>query len=163
MTSPAKRFERAALALSSILLAVLFALLLTDVVLRALRIEFFWGSEGGGVLMAWIIVLALPMVTRTRSHIATDFIAALLPPRGGIALRIAGHVLMLAYLGTLVWLCADLAERNFLGGVRSQGILRLPVAYVQFGIVAGLVLVMVSQVLLLVEDARALVTRGAPS
>jgi TRAP-type C4-dicarboxylate transport system permease small subunit len=146
--------ERAALALASVLLAVLFALLLTDAALRWLRIDFYWGSEAGGMLMAWIIFLGLPMVMRDRGHIATDFLVARLPKPAAAAMGVLGGLLMLAYLVVLGWLCAEMAYRAFLAGARSQGILRLPVYYLEAGIVAGFGLMIVSQCLILVEDLR---------
>ena len=99
-TGKARWHERAGVFASAALLIVLFGLLLTDVILRWLHVEFYWGSEGGGLLMAWMIFLALPMVMRTRGHIATDFVVAHLPDGVKAVLRMAGHVLMIAYLPT---------------------------------------------------------------
>lgn len=154
MNGSAKWFERAALTLAALFLVILFVLLLTDVVLRMLRIEFYWGSEASGLLMAWMIVLALPMVTRTRSHIATDFVVTHLPFRGRMAVQVLGGLLMLGFLGVLIWKCGDLALRSWTGGIRSQGILRLPVFWMQGGMVLGLGLLAVSQALVLIEDVR---------
>lgn len=154
-TGKARWHERAGVFASAALLIVLFGLLLTDVILRWLRVEFYWGSEGSGLLMAWMIFLALPMVMRTRGHIATDFLVAHLPPTVRAVLRMAGHVLMIVYLGCLVWYCAHLAYSNWLGGTRFQGILRLPMYLVQSGILFGLVLMLISEILILREEARA--------
>ncbi|MDM8165886.1 TRAP transporter small permease subunit [Roseovarius sp.] len=154
-TGQARWHERAGVFASAALLIVLFALLLADVILRWLQVEFYWGSEGGGLLMAWMIFLALPMVMRTRGHIATDFVVAHLPGRARAVLSMAGHVLMIAYLCCLVWYCADLAHSNWQGGARFQGILRLPMYVVQSGILFGIVLMLLSEVLILWEEARA--------
>jgi len=154
-TGKVKWHERAGVFASAALLIVLFGLLLTDVVLRWLRVEFYWGSEGGGLLMAWMIFLALPMVMRTRGHISTDFALAYLPDRAKAVLGMAGHVLMIAYLASLAWYCADLAHSNWQSGARFQGILRLPMYLVQSGILLGLILMLVSEILILFEEARA--------
>ncbi|MEQ9243659.1 TRAP transporter small permease [Roseovarius indicus] len=159
-TGKARLHERAGVFASAALLIVLFGLLLTDVILRWLHVEFYWGSEGGGLLMAWMIFLALPMVMRTRGHIATDFVVAHLPDGVKAVLRMAGHVLMIAYLACLVWYCADLAHSNWQGGARFQGILRLPMYLVQSGILVGLLLMLLSEILILYEEARAFGRRG---
>lgn len=154
MLKNAQFFERAAVAVSALLLAVLFGLMLIDVVLRWLRVEFYWGNEAGGMLMAWLIFLALPMVIRARSHISTDFLVASLSPKSALAIRVLGNFMMVAYLIIVTWLCTDLAHRNFLGGTRAQGILRLPSYYIDIGVVFGLVLMVISQILTLIEDIR---------
>lgn len=154
-TGKVKWHERAGVFASAALLVLLFGLLLTDVILRWRRVEFYWGSEGGGLLMAWMIFLALPMVMRARSHISTDFVVAHLPDTVRSVLGLAGHVLMIAYLASLAWYCADLAHSNWQSGARFQGILRLPMYLVQSGILFGLILMLVSELLILFEEARA--------
>ncbi len=153
---PVNRFkkfsEQACLAISLFFLVALFAIVLIDVVLRSMRIEFYWASEGGTILMAWLIFFTLPLVNRQRTHISTDFLVARLPGWLQSVANLAGQVLMLAYLLILAWLCFELARRNFIGDARSQGILRVPLYFVQIGVVVGLVLTIVSQVLVIFED-----------
>lgn len=154
MSQQVKLFERAALAASSVMLAILFVLLLVDVILRWLRIEFFWGGESGGILMAWMIFLALPIVMRNRSHLAADFLTSSLSGFWSSALRVAGHVLMLVYLIILTWTCAELAFQNWLGGTRSQGILRIPVWIVEAGVVFSFCIMVLSQLTIVIEEVR---------
>jgi len=156
-------FERASLGLSLIFLVVLFLLMLADAVLRAASIDFYWGSEGGGILMAWLIFFTLPVVGYRRSHIATDFLTGLLPPGPRWALSLVGHVLMLAYMLVLAWVCIELARRNVVSGARTQGILRLPLSVAQIGVSIGIVLMIASQCLVVVEEAlRGPIRRETP-
>ena len=135
-------------------LVVLFSLLLIEVACRMLRIEFYWGSELSGILMAWLTVFCLPWLTRNRAHLSTDIATALMPKPVQRGLRVLGYLLMLAYLGALIWYCGDLALKNYNSGVRDAGILRMPLAIVQFGVVIGLVLTFVSQVLVLLHEGE---------
>ena len=163
MDQQAKWFEKAALTVSSVLLGILFLLLLADVVLRWLKIEFYWGSEAGGILSAWLIILALPMVIRKRGHLAVDMIVNAMPWGVAQALKVLGGALMIAYLAVLIWYCGKLGYANYLSGVRSQGILRIPVFIVETGIVAGFALMIISQALQMIEDVRRLAGRGEDS
>ena len=153
---PVNRFkkfsEQACLAISLFFLVMLFAIVLIDVVLRSMRIEFYWASEGGTILMAWLIFFTLPLVNRQRTHISTDFLVARFPGWLRLVTNLAGQVLMLAYLLILSLLCFELARRNLIGDARSQGILRVPLYFMQIGVVVGLVLTIVSQVLVIFED-----------
>ena len=155
-TGPVNRFnkfsEQACLAISLFFLVMLFAIVLIDVVLRSIRIEFYWASEGGTILMAWLIFFTLPLVNLQRTHISTDFLVASLPGWLRSVTNLAGQVLMLAYLLILSLLCFELARRNLIGDARSQGILRVPLYFMQIGVVVGLVLTIVSQVLVIFED-----------
>jgi len=151
--------ERVSLALSLVLLAVLFTLVLADVLLRAMRIEFFWGNEGSAVLMAWLLFFALPVVGRKGMHIRTDFASARLPSQSQRVLDLIGQLLMLAYMLVLAWVCFELARSNFASDARSQGILRLPLHIVQAGVVAALVLVIAAQFANVVDSVRLLRNR----
>ncbi len=155
-----KRFGRlndqVCLSISLFFLVTLFAIVLIDVVLRSMRIEFYWASEGSTILMAWLIFFTLPLVNRQRTHISTDFLVARLSTWLRSLTNLAGQVFMLAYLLILAWLCFELARRNFIGDARSQGILRVPLYFAQFGIVVGLVFTIVNQVLVVFEDASLL-------
>lgn len=147
--------ERLAQLYASACLVVLFTLLLVEVACRMLRIEFYWGSELSGILMAWLTVFCLPWITRNRSHLSADVATVSLPEGARRVLRYLGYAAMLAYLAALVWFCGDLALKNFHGGVRDAGILRLPLSILQFGVTIGLALTFVSQCLLMLREGAA--------
>lgn len=146
--------ERLAQSLGAFCLVAIFFLLLIGVVCRMMRIEFYWGSELSGILMAWLTVLCLPWLTRNRAHLSTDIASGTLPPLLRRALRFLGYILMLGYLGVLIWYCGDLALKNYHSGARDAGILRLPLSILQFGVVLGLALTFLSQLRLLFHEGE---------
>jgi TRAP-type C4-dicarboxylate transport system permease small subunit len=133
---------------------VILLLSMADIVLRALSVEFFMAGEANGILMAWMIFLAMPLVTRTRSHISIDFLDRLLQLRSAFVLRIFGYLVMLGYVAVLSWYCGQLAWSAYLSDLRSSSILRWPVVYAQLGVLVGLVLVALTQCLMLLADLR---------
>ncbi len=155
MTQSGKWLERTALGIALVFLAMLTLLVLADVVLRSLKIDFYWGSEGGAILMAWSIFFALPWVGRERQHISTDFLVCHLPRGVQRGLALAGQILMLAYIALVLWLCLELTWRNFETDARSQGILRLPLYIMQAGVCLGILLTWLAQCASLLDDLRA--------
>lgn len=134
---------------------LIFLLSLADIVLRAASVEFFLAGESNGILMAWMIFLALAYVTRTRSHLSLDFLDRLLPRWLRTTLRIFGYLVMLGYVAVLSWYCGKLVWSSYMNDVRSSSILRWPVVYAQLGVLVGLVLMAVTQLLILIADLRA--------
>ena len=134
---------------------VIFVLSLADILLRSLSVEFFLAGEANGILMAWMIFLAMAHVTRTRSHISLEFMERLVPTWLGTTLRIFGYCVMLGYVAVLSWYCGQLAWSSYVNDVRSSSILRWPVIYAQLGVLIGLILMAVTQVLILIGDLRA--------
>lgn len=154
---PARRrfgqgMERLAQLYSSACLVLLLSLLLIEVVCRTLRIEFFWGSELSGILMAWLTVFCLPWITRNRSHLSADVAVSSFPAGLRRVFRYLGYIAMLGYLAALIWYCGDLALKNYDTGARDAGILRLPLSILQFGVVVGLVLTFLSQCLAMMRE-----------
>jgi len=133
---------------------LIFLLSLADIVLRSASVEFFLAGEANGILMAWMIFLALAYVTRTRSHLSLDFIDRFAPPWLSFALRIFGYLVMLGYVVVLAWYCGKLVWSSYVNDVRSSSILRWPVIYAQLGVLTGLVLMAVTQCLILIADLR---------
>jgi TRAP-type C4-dicarboxylate transport system permease small subunit len=117
-------------------------------------VEFFLAGEANGILMAWMIFLALPHVTRTGSHLSLDALDKLAPDWLATLFRVFGYLVMLVYVAVLSWYCGQLAWSSFLNDVRSSSILRWPVIYAQMGVMLGLALLAVTQCLILVADLR---------
>lgn len=156
---PLNLLERISLWLAAACCTLIASLAAADIVLRPLRVEFFWASEGVGILMAWTVFLALPAVTRQESHISLEFIGSIVGPRLLRALQIAGYLLMLVYIAVIAWFCARMAWNSYVTDLRSASILRLPVVYSQLGVVIGLVILSITQCMMLV---RAMMRRGGP-
>ena len=73
MDSLSVALDRIGRGLASICCAIMFMLLIADIVLRQLGITFLWPIEYSGFLMAFIVFLPLAGVTRRREHMAADF------------------------------------------------------------------------------------------
>lgn len=140
----------------------IFALSMADIVLRAASVEFFLAAEANGILMAWMIFLAMAHVTRTRSHISIDFLERLVPGWLRVGLRVFDHLVMLGYVAVLSWYCGQLAWTSYVNEVRSSSILRWPVVYAQAGVLAGLSVLALTQCLILLDELRAGLRRAAP-
>jgi len=147
-----KKFEIVSLSLSIFFLFWLFIIIFIDVIFRAMRIEFFWGSESGGILMGWLIFFSLPIVCYQRKHITTDFLIRLLPLKLNLIITLIGHILMFLYLIIILWVCIELTQKNFYSDLRSQGILRIPLYIVQTGISIGIIAMCISQLVVIVEE-----------
>lgn len=152
MNSWHKKFEIGSLSFSIFCIFWLFIIVLTDVILRAMRIEFYWGSEAGGILMGWLIFFSLPTVCYRRNHITTDFLLQLLPEKSKKVIPLIGHVLMFLYLILMFWICMELTQKNFHSDLRSQGILRIPLYIVQAGITIGIIFTCISQFFVIIEE-----------
>ena len=146
--------ERAMLALCCVAGVLIFALSLADIVLRAASVEFFMAGEANGILLAWMVFLALPYVTRTGSHISLDFVDQVAPDWLRAGFRIFGYLVMIVYVVVLSWYCGQLTWTSFVNDVRSSSILRWPVVYAQVGVMLGLVLLAATQCLILIADVR---------
>jgi TRAP-type C4-dicarboxylate transport system permease small subunit len=146
-------FERVARNFAAIACLLVAALSVVDVILRPLHVEFFWASELVPILLAWSVFLALPAVTRTRSHLSLDFVGKYIGAHGRHGLRIVGYVLMLTYIGALVYFCGRMAWASYVTDLRTPSILRLPAFYAQAGVVLGLILLVITQFMMLIREA----------
>jgi len=138
--------ERAMQLLSVLCCAALAVFTLLDIGMRLLHAEFFLANELNRVFLAWAIFFALPMVTRKREHLRVDFLLNMLKPGARRVLEALSDLLTMAYIGILILLLSSFAYGSWVDGVRSQGMLRLPEAYAQAGLVISLVLAVFSQV-----------------
>lgn len=149
-------FERAAfwVAMASCILLLLFTL--AEIAARPLGIQVYVGGEYNGMLMGWLIFLALPVVTRARQHLIVDFFHGMMGPRGKAIVNWLGALLMAVYIAALLYFCTKLAIASWNGSIRTQGILRTPIFYPQLGMVVGLGLMWISSLLVLVHETRTL-------
>lgn len=154
--------ERAGLYVAAGCCVLITILALLDIVLRALNVEFFIAGEGSGILLAWLIFLAIPATTRSGSHLSLTYFQEVAGPRLQKAVRIFGYLVMLAYVGVLLFYCGRMAWISYEDDLRSSSILRLPLIYAQFGVVLGLGLLMVTQFLVLLRDIATPAGQGAP-
>ncbi len=155
-TAKIRLLEQAALVIACACCALLAILSLLDLLFRSLGVQFYLASEGNGFLMGWLIFFALPVVTRSRSHITVDFLlnAVSAPVRARI--QVFNHLVTLLFIGTLIVLCSKITYTSWADGLRAQGILRIPTFYPFLGVMLGFALLFMSQLVALVESVRGL-------
>ena len=153
-------WERAAfrLAVASCMVLTLFTV--AEIVARPVGVQVYVGSEYNGILMGWLIFLAWPAVTRSRQHLIVDFFVGMMSRRVKLGIEWLTSLLMLIYLAALIYFSTKLALANWHNGVRTQGILRTPIAYPQIAMLVGLLLTWITQVALFLRDSRNFFTRG---
>jgi TRAP-type C4-dicarboxylate transport system permease small subunit len=146
--------ETVALWIGCLCAVLIFGLSFADIVLRAASVEFFVAGEANGILMAWMIFLAMAHATRTGSHLSLDFLGRHLPDWLQMVIRVFGYLVMLTYIAVLSWYCGKVAWSSYINEVRSSTILRWPVIYAQLGVLMGLALLALTQCLILIADLR---------
>lgn len=134
------RLETAALAIGALSCGLLTILTILDIGLRPLNITFHVAGEMSGFLMAWLIFLTLPTVSRSRQHITADVFLSRFPPAVRRGFGRISDVTALLYVSALVWICGELTLSSLADNLRSQGILRTPIAIPQIGMMLGLAL-----------------------
>lgn len=127
METIANALDRAGRALAAVCCAVMFVLLISDIVLRKFSINFLWPIEYNGFLMAFIVFLPLAGITRRREHMAADFFINSIGggvERGFRQVIIPVAVLLFA-LGML-YLAWMTARGSWMDETNSMGPLRTP-------------------------------------
>lgn len=145
-----RRLETVGLVIGGLSCGLLTILTILDIGLRPFNIRFYLASEMSGFLMAWLIFFTLPMVSRQREHIAADFLITRFSPRVRVAVDLLADILALVYVTALVFICGELTAASLADNLRSQGILRTPIAIPQIGMMVGLALLWLRHVLFLV-------------
>lgn len=146
-----------AIAWWSAVLLVIFVLI--EVASRPLNLAFFLGSELGSSLMAWLTFFALSEVGRRRDHIAARFFVDRLPGRARRLIdAVFSGVIFAIYVLLLFAVALDLALTTHADGTRSQGMMRLPIAWPQFGMVAALAIFALRSLLNMTAEITATAT-----
>ena len=156
------RLETAALAAGALSCGLLAILTILDIGLRPLNITFHVAGEMSGFLMAWLIFLTLPTVSRCRQHIAADIVVSRFPPPVRRVFERIGDVAALLYVSALVGICAELTLASLADNLRSQGILRTPIAIPQIGMMLGLALLWLRHAAVVLVQPRRAADTAAP-
>lgn len=154
------RLDTALFALACLAAVLILVLQLAEIGARMLGSSVVFASESTAFLMAVMVFLALPEVTRRSEHITADFVVLLMGPR--LRRLIEAYVAplsMLVYAAMLAWLLYGLAMSSWADTVRSDGILRLPLYIPQAILFLGIVLTLLRLVLMLAA-ARATAPEG---
>jgi TRAP-type C4-dicarboxylate transport system permease small subunit len=135
--------DRAGLLLAAISLVSIFMLTMGEIVLRPLGLSIIFATDLYGFLMVAAIFLALGEVTRRREHISADFFVGLLRKRiQHLVEHVISPIATALYVTGLLWVMWGLALDSYIDGVRSEGILRLPLAIPQSVLLFGLLLML---------------------
>jgi len=139
--------------------AVLLVIVLLEVASRPLGLPYFFGSEFGSSLMAWITFFALSEVGRRREHISARFLVDLMPARVRRLIdAVFSGVFLFLYVILLFVIAVDLAATTTADGTRSQGIMRMPIAWPQYGMVVSLGIFALRSALTMAAEVAAAVT-----
>lgn len=152
--------ERAAFWVAMASCILLTGFTLAEIAARVVGVQFYIAGEFNGMLMAWLIFFALPVVTKARQHLVVDFFLGMMSPRVRQVIGWIGALLMVIYVAALLYFCTKLALASWKNNVRSIGMLRTLVVYPQAGMVLGLTLMWISSVIVLVKESCGLFRRG---
>lgn len=155
----ASALARTGKAIGALSCAILFLLLIADIVLRQAEVTFRWATEYSTFLMAFIVFFPLASVTRRREHLLADFLILAVGGRIEAAIRrwvIPGATLL--FTAAIVALAFDQAWTSWLDEERSTGPLRTPMWLPQSGMVLALTAMLIAA---LVDFVSPQTARGA--
>jgi len=155
MTSLFRTLERVADALMIALFAMIFGLVLAQIVCRYLfDSPLVWSEELARMAFMWLGMLAWSLGSRRRSHIAITFVADRLPEAARLALAIAIQVAIIFFCALLTWHGATLTARNV-------GLPTVTLPWIDFALVYAIVPVGAAMMILYaLREIHAIVTRG---
>ncbi len=122
-------------ALSVVLLAGYFILVLTQVFFRyVLNESLFWAEEFVRGAMLWGVMLSSALVAAGRAHIRIEVLELMLPPAGRRIVMMLVDILTLAFLLTLLWAGIELVDRTW---YQNSPLLDVPKSTVYLAIPIG--------------------------
>lgn len=131
---------------------LILVLQLAEIGARMLGSSIVFASESTAFLMAVMVFLALPEVTRRSEHITADFLVIIMGPRlRRLVEAFVAPLAMLIYCVLLVWLLYGLASSSLTDSVRSGGSLRLLLFIPQSILLIGAIVTVVRLTLMLAE------------
>ena len=146
---------------ANVALVALVAVVLIAVVVRYLGIfpgSLHWATEFSRFAIIWIVMLGSVLALHEGAHMAID-VVDLLPRRWRRAVRAAGYLMGVAFLGVLAWQGFKLSQATMR---QISPALGLPMGYAYLAIPVGATLMTLQSILLaLVPDV--LSARDEPS
>ena len=108
-----RRFRATLTAVSVVLLASYFVLVLLQVFFRyVLNESLFWAEELVRGAMLWGLLLSSALVAAARGHIRVEVLELMLPPAGRRVVMWLANVFTLAFCLTLLWAGVQLILRT---------------------------------------------------
>ena len=111
-----------------------------DIAARAMSRSTYLGSELNSLLFSILIYLAAPEVTAKNGHINLSFIYDFTGSTVGSFVKRINAAISAIFFVVIAYLFYKFAAVNLANGTRTQGLLNLPVYYVQFAVFAGIAL-----------------------
>lgn len=122
--------------LSCTALVVILVITIYEVSMRYfLDSPTMWVSDAVRYLLAFMIMLGLPEVTRRDEHVSISLVLDALRP--GHPLRRVLFVISALVCGFVTWLAADVALTQLARDLHTQGTWRIPRVWVTGAVVAG--------------------------
>jgi C4-dicarboxylate transporter DctQ subunit len=117
------RAHAALRALSVLLIAFYFALVLLQVLFRyVLNASLFWSEETVRYGLIWGVMIGSALVAHERGHVRIDLLDGVLPPAARRVVRFASEALTLSFCLILVWTGAQFVERTVFQNSASLGV-----------------------------------------
>lgn len=135
-----RRIEGALVLLSILCCVLIIVFIDIDIASRAMNKSSYLASELNPMLFSLLIYLAAPEVTRRGDHIGLTLIYGISPPWLSGFVRRVTAILSAVYFLALAYLFHKFATFNQLSGIKTQGLMNLPVYYVQFAVFGGIAL-----------------------
>lgn len=156
-----RALDRLGLAVGWASAVAILVLVLAEIAVRAAGRGLPFTSEYSSLLMAWLIFFPLAEVTRRHTHISADFLVERMGPRLKAWVAALGAALTLAiYVGLLGYVAWTVTANSIADDVRSQGLMRTPLAYPQIGMCVGLAIMQLRALAELVRAVAQAVQAG---
>ena len=139
------------LALAGLVVVLLLAIAVRE--LGALGGTITWAEEAERFLFIWLVFLAGPVALDRGEHILISVLSRLLPGRVALACAALVRLLVLGFLGVMVYAGVDLVART---GNQFAAALGIPMSVVHAVLPASAALMALQVALLLAGDCRSL-------
>jgi TRAP-type C4-dicarboxylate transport system permease small subunit len=113
----------------------------------------FWGEEVPIILFVWMGFLAAGLAIVSGWNVRVEVVDMLLPKRATLLLRLVMHVIVVVFLGLLVYHSWDVFDLSLFGRLQATG---WPRWVPTLALLTGLVLMLWFQAVLLLRTIRAL-------
>lgn len=121
--------------LAQVLLTLTVIIIFVSAVARTVGSPLVWSMDMATFLFAWAAFFGADVALRSDRHVAVEFFINLLPPRGRTMVRILNYLIILAFLGFLVWYGVSMS--TFTRFRAFQGIPGFSYMWATFSVPAG--------------------------
>ena len=116
-----------------------------------LRIPLAWTEEVSRIAFVYCIFIGATLGIRDRAHINVDFVVALLPPGGQLAMKMISNLLVATFLIFVIWQGVDFVVQT---GVQMTPVLLIPFRYLYVIIPGSAAIMLLYLVVNAIEDLR---------